>query len=692
MTDLFLNRKPVAKGLRVGSGGEGDVFEIKGDPDRLIKIYTDGKGPERADKIRAMVRRRLDQRSGFAAFPQDIVTNGANDVAGFAMRRVRDHHPIHELYGVGSRKHHFPNADYLFLVRTARTLAAAVASVHDTGCVIGDINESGILVSRQASLSLVDCDSFQVRDGNDVYRCRVVKDEYRPPELATQRIENIVLNLNNDAFGLAVLIFQLLFLGRHPFSGTPQTGHVEIPQAIREYRFAYSLSRDVGMTPPKQALLLQEMPPEIAQAFEQAFAPLKTTPRPSAHEWVRKLEQLEKQLKPCPRHLRHYYPPHLSQCPFCRIEGPKYVPFVYAPRPAGKPPPPPPSPPPPPTNAAVGGAKNKGKSARNAKARIAMTVSLCAILVLVWPAPELANETHEPTPVPENGQPQEPPGQTEPPVTMDSAARIFRDCPECPEMVMIPAGAFLMGASKRARSADAANQGAARPQHRVTIPEPFAVSKFEVTRRQFAAFVNATGHDALRGGCTLRRATGWASDRSNAWHDPGFQQSDDHPVTCVSWDDAKAYVGWLSAKTGRRYRLLSEAEWEYAARAGMTGPFGFAGPISQQSANYGGTTATEPVDRYEPNAFGLHQTHGNVSEWVEDCWNADYAGKPQHLKRTAGAWTTGDCGRRVVRGGDWSTLPAKLRSSARRAMLHIRRFNVIGLRVARALRANELRR
>jgi DNA-binding helix-hairpin-helix protein with protein kinase domain len=254
------------------------------------------------------------------------------------MRRITDHRPLHELYRPQDRKQHFPEADYRFLVRTATNLAAAVHSVHAADCVIGDINESGILVKRSdATVSLVDADSFQVKAGQKTHHCRVIKDEYRPPELSTQRIESFVLNPNHDAFGLAVLIFQLLFMGRHPFSGTPQHGEMPMAQAIRECCFAYSLNRDVGLKPPQPALLLQEMPTDVAQAFERAFQPAKTTPRPTPQDWVEKLKGLEKQLEPCRHHARHYYPAHLSQCPLCRIEGSNSIFFAYSPGPAPEP-------------------------------------------------------------------------------------------------------------------------------------------------------------------------------------------------------------------------------------------------------------------------------------------------------------------------------------------------------------------
>jgi hypothetical protein len=337
MTALLLNGKTLVQGTEIGRGGEGAVFEIPGEPDRVVKIYTDGKGQERADKVRAMVGLGLHEQSPFAAFPQEIVTKPSGEFAGFVMRRITGHRPVHQLYRPADRKQFFPTADYRFLVRTAANLAAAVGSVHAAGCVIGDINESGILVKSDATVSLVDADSFQVQAEGSTYRCRVVKDEYRPPELATQRVESMVLNPNHDAFGLAVLIFHLLFMGRHPFSGTPDAGDIPMAQAIQEYRFAYSLNRDVGLKPPQHALSLRDMPDDVRHAFELAFASEKTKPRPTPKEWFEKLERLQNQLKPCPRRQRHYYPPHLSGCAICRVEGSASLFFLDVPRASSKP-------------------------------------------------------------------------------------------------------------------------------------------------------------------------------------------------------------------------------------------------------------------------------------------------------------------------------------------------------------------
>src|SRR5947209_3851911 len=184
----------------------------------------------------------------------------------------------------------------------------------------------------------------------------------------------------------------------------------------------------------------------------------------------------------------------------------------------------------------------------------------------------------------------------------------FKDCADCPQMVVIPAGEFTMGSPPSEQAAEA--------QHRVTIAAPFAVSKFEITFDEWAACLKG-------GGCNGYRPAdqGWGRGK--------------RPVVNLSWENAKDYVKWLSQKTGKPYRLLSEAEWEYAARAGTTTPFWFGDTLTPSQANFDGSpdgTGPSPVNRkntlpvgsFPANAFGLHDMHGNAWEWVEDCWHDDY--------------------------------------------------------------------
>ncbi len=232
----------------------------------------------------------------------------------------------------------------------------------------------------------------------------------------------------------------------------------------------------------------------------------------------------------------------------------------------------------------------------------------------------------------------------------------FRDCADCPEMVVVPSGSFMMGSPESEEGRDD-DEG---PRHRVTIPAPFAVGRFAVTFSEWDACVSDGGCGGYR-----PKDRDWGRDR--------------RPVIYVSWNDAKRYVSWLSQKTGRGYRLLSEAEWEYVARAGTTTRYHWGDDYRSDRVADG--DQTEPVGRYASNRFGLHDVHGNVLEWVEDCRNGSYAGAPDDGR----AWVSGDCDYRVVRGGSWSDNPRDLRAANRDRSRAERRGLNIGFRVVRTL-------
>ena len=253
----------------------------------------------------------------------------------------------------------------------------------------------------------------------------------------------------------------------------------------------------------------------------------------------------------------------------------------------------------------------------------------------------------------------------------------YDDCAGCPEMVVIPAGSFVMGSpeSEEGREDD---EG---PQHEVTIPRAFAVGAHEVTVGEYAAFAVDTGYEGETG-CWTWTGSEWQESQEISWRNPGYSQTGWHPVACVSWEDARAYVRWLSRKTGEEYRLLSEAEWEYAARAGSRTRYSFGDRITPNDANYGwNIRKTQPVGSYEANGFGLYDMHGNVREWVQDCQNGSYRGAPSN----GDAWERGECGRRVLRGGSWINLPRYLRSANRGWSVTGSRYDGNGFRVARTL-------
>jgi formylglycine-generating enzyme required for sulfatase activity len=246
----------------------------------------------------------------------------------------------------------------------------------------------------------------------------------------------------------------------------------------------------------------------------------------------------------------------------------------------------------------------------------------------------------------------------------------FKECAQCPEMVVVPAGSFTMGSpeSEKERYKD---EG---PQHRVTFDRQFAAGKFSVTFEEWDACV-------ADGGC-------------NGYRPPDEWGHGRQPVIWVSWDNAKAYVAWLSRKTGKAYRLLSEAEREYLTRAGTTTPFWWGSSISTRQANYNGhytyggggaegesRQRTVAVDSFQPNPWSLYQVHGNVWEWTEDCYHENYNGAPTE----GSAWTAGDCSRRVVRGGAWNLDPWYLRAANRGREPADYWSSRIGFRVGRTL-------
>jgi formylglycine-generating enzyme required for sulfatase activity len=241
------------------------------------------------------------------------------------------------------------------------------------------------------------------------------------------------------------------------------------------------------------------------------------------------------------------------------------------------------------------------------------------------------------------------------------------------------------------------------PQHKVTIAKPFAMGKFEVTVDQFAAFVDEAGYD-MGAKCDVWENGKWAEVQGRTWRNPGFSQSAAQPAACPSWDDAKAYVAWLSRKTGKAYRLPSEAEWEYAARAGTTTRYYFGnnekdlcrnGNGADQTARNevpgakgwtvvpcsDGHAYTAPVGSFAANGFGLYDMHGNVWEWTEDCWHDNYTGAPAD----GSARTAGTCGVHVLRGGSWGYPPQYLRSAARGQIATAYRYVNSGIRVVQTL-------
>ena len=318
---LLTDEGPVRLGPRIGRGGEGEVFAVADRDDLAAKLYRPEIAAEREPKIAAMVAADLGDAMRLVAFPLAELRSHDGGFAGFLMPRVGAAEPIHELYAPGARKRSFPEADYRFLVRAALNAARAVAAAHRAGCVIGDVNHSGFLIDNDALVALIDADSFQFEHGETRHLCRVGVPEYTPPELQGRSLADAARTPDHDAFGLAVLLFQLLFLGRHPFAGVSR-GEDDIPveEAIANHDFAYARRRRTRLKAPPGALRLDEIPPETAALFERAFAPDAAGPRPTAEEWVQALERFEAALVQCPASPRHHHASGGAGCPWCRLE------------------------------------------------------------------------------------------------------------------------------------------------------------------------------------------------------------------------------------------------------------------------------------------------------------------------------------------------------------------------------------
>jgi serine/threonine protein kinase len=311
------------------SGGEGAIYEVPHYPNLVAKVYhAQRRTPERIAKLQIMVAHppvnpteHLNHPS--IAWPTELLRDTAtNQLVGFVMPRVRQMLPLSEVYNPRARRRQLPLFNYRYLVRTARNLCAAVQAVHQAGYVIGDLNESNVLVSDQALVTLVDADSFQVRDPETgvVYRSLVGKPEYTPPELQGCSFADVDRQPEHDAFALAVLIFRLLMEGFHPFDGVYR-GRGEPPEMgarIRNGYFPYARGR-TGIEPSPLAPPFEMLHPDLQALFVRCFAEghRNRRVRPRVEDWLEALEGAEDALQQCGQNEQHYYWVHWSGCPWC---------------------------------------------------------------------------------------------------------------------------------------------------------------------------------------------------------------------------------------------------------------------------------------------------------------------------------------------------------------------------------------
>lgn len=298
------------------------MHEVNSQSDLVAKIYHNATDPEKAAKLTAMVMLKTERLLKLSAWPIDTLHGQkGGPVKGFVMPRVVGHQDIHILYGIKSRHAEYPDARWPFLIQAASNVARAFSVIHEHGHVIGDVNQGGVVVSKSATVRLVDCDSFQVSANGNRYLCEVGVPTHTPPELQDRSFKGVVRTQDHDAFGLAVIIFQLLFMGRHPFSGAfLGRGDMPLERAIKEFRFAYgpgATSRQ--MKQPPATLALEAVSTPIVNLFERAF--LTSGTRPRAQEWIDPLVGLAKNLKQCSQNSGHSYLNTLSACPWCKIES-----------------------------------------------------------------------------------------------------------------------------------------------------------------------------------------------------------------------------------------------------------------------------------------------------------------------------------------------------------------------------------
>jgi DNA-binding helix-hairpin-helix protein with protein kinase domain len=311
----------IRPGQKIGLGGEGAVCEVEDRDDLVVKLYHEPPSTEKAEKLLVLSRLGTDRLFNISAWPVDVLRGEPDgEVVGFLMKKISQAEEVHALHSPKSRLQKFPEASWAFLIYVAANIARAVAVLHDHGFVLGDLNPKNILVTKKATVYLLDCDSFQVSADGRTYRCDAGFPEYTPPELQGRPFREIDRTQEHDCFGLAVVVFQLLFLGRHPFSGRfLGTGEMPLERAIRESRFAYGVDAEARrMRQPPGTLALDAMPTPLVKLFRRAFL---SAERPQPREWIEPLGALAKSLRKCSLHSGHFYYRELRDCPWCGIES-----------------------------------------------------------------------------------------------------------------------------------------------------------------------------------------------------------------------------------------------------------------------------------------------------------------------------------------------------------------------------------
>lgn len=338
MTNSFVTGTgtTIVIGSELGKGGEGSVFEVPANPHWVAKLYNASHQPDakKQAKLRYMADIADEELVSYAAWPQETLhktPNGA--VVGFLMPKVCDRAPIHMLYSPAYRRQNYPDRAWDFLLFAARNTATAFAAIHRHGHVLGDVNQGNVLVGADSKVTLIDADSFQINAHGATHLCEVGVAHFTPPELqAVASFDRVPRTSNHDNFGLALLIFHLLFGGRHPYSGVPLRADAgeALEKDIQAFRYAYaSDGQQRGITPPPNSIPISIVQDPIQAMFTAAFTEDGAIGnRPTAQQWVTALDDLRGRLKCCATTRMHVYPNHLDRCPWCDLEDHRIVYFI----------------------------------------------------------------------------------------------------------------------------------------------------------------------------------------------------------------------------------------------------------------------------------------------------------------------------------------------------------------------------
>ncbi len=316
-----LNIDHYTTGRELGRGGEGTVYELQNDPSLVVKLYNEPLNKDKISKLQRMLAMRSPAIEAYAAWPVDLVLDDTAKIYGFVMKKLVGFVPMHMIFSPMDRKKMFPDKGYNFLVHVARNLATAFFKLHEAGLIVGDVNEGNILISANGMVAFIDCDSFQVKGDDKYFFCEVGVPRYTPRELLKKgSFENVVRTVNTDSFSLAILIFQLLFMGRHPYAGRNKTTtDIDEETAIRQNQFAYSLeNKKKKLSPPINSLPIEHLPESLISLFHRAF---EQDERPVPADWIKSLDAMLADMLVCNVSKLHSYPAQLQDCPWCYFKN-----------------------------------------------------------------------------------------------------------------------------------------------------------------------------------------------------------------------------------------------------------------------------------------------------------------------------------------------------------------------------------